>query len=78
VQAIHTQYENLFDTQTQHIQNIYHWNYLDGHVLVGVNPCRRCAIVALQPQIAKLLKTSQNNGLKHYKKPLFFVMLKKT
>ena len=37
---------------------------LVGHVLVGVYPCGRCAIVALLPRIAKLPKKSQNNGFK--------------
>ena len=35
-----------------------------GHVFVGVNPCGRCAIVALVLQIAKLPKKSQINGFK--------------
>ena len=32
--------------------------FLVGHVLVGVTPCGRCAIVALLPQITKLPKKS--------------------
>ena len=38
--------------------------FLVGHVLVGVTPCGRCAIVALLPQITKLPKKSQNNCFK--------------
>ena len=44
--------------------NIDCWNFLVGHVLVGVNPCGRCTIVALLPQIANLPKKSQNNDFK--------------
>ena len=32
----------LHDTQTRHIHNIYYWNVLVGHVLVGGNPSKRC------------------------------------
>ena len=31
---------------------------------MGVNPCRRCIIVATLPQIAKFPTKSQNNGFK--------------
>jgi hypothetical protein len=37
---------------------------LIGHLLVGVNPCGKCAIAAPLPQIAKLPKKSQKNGFK--------------
>ena len=40
------------------------FEFLIGHVLVGVNPNDRCVVVAPLPQIAKLPKESQNNGLK--------------
>ena len=49
---------------TQDILNIYHWNFLVGHVLVGVAPCRRCAVATSLPQIVQHLKKSQNNSLK--------------
>ena len=35
--------------------------FLVGHVLVGVNPCGRCIVVAPPPQIAKLSQKLQNN-----------------
>ena len=38
--------------------------FLLGHVLVGVNPCGRCTVVAPLPQIAQLPQKSQNNGFK--------------
>ena len=38
--------------------------FLVGHVLVGVNPCGSCVVVAPLPQIAMLPETSQNNGFK--------------
>ena len=37
---------------------------LVGHVLVSVNPCPRCVVVALVPQIAKLSTNSQKIGSK--------------
>ena len=40
------------------------WSFLARHVLVGVNSCGRCVVVALLPQIAKLREISQNNGFK--------------
>ena len=42
-------------TQTQHILNICHLKILIGDVLLGVNPCERCASMAVVPQIAKLM-----------------------
>jgi hypothetical protein len=45
--------KNLQDTQTQCILNIYRWNFLVEHVLAGVNPRGRCAIVTPLPQIGK-------------------------
>jgi hypothetical protein len=30
---------NLHGTQTQHVLNIYHWNFSLDNVLVGVSPC---------------------------------------
>ena len=39
-------------------------NNLVGHVLVGVNPCGRCAVVALLPQIAKIPKKSKYDSFK--------------
>ena len=39
-------------------------SHLVGHMLVGVNPCGRCAIMTSLPQNAKLLKTSQNISFK--------------
>lgn len=38
--------------------------FLVGHVLVGVNQCGRCTIVASLPRLAKLPKKPQKNGLK--------------
>ena len=44
----------------KHLLDICHLllEILVGHVLVGVNPCGRCAFVVPLPQIAKLLKKS--------------------
>ena len=55
VQIIPNWFEKLHDIHMQ----IY-----IGHVLVGVNPCARCTIVAPLPQIAELPRKSQNNGFK--------------
>ena len=38
--------------------------FVVGHVMVGVNPCGRCLVVALLPHITNLPKQSQNNGFK--------------
>ena len=48
----------------QCILNMYHWNYLVGHVLLDVNPCGGSAIVSLLPQIEKLSKKLQQNDFK--------------
>jgi hypothetical protein len=64
VQMIPNWSENLHDTQTQHILNIYHSQILVRHVLVGVNPCEKCRVVAPLPQIAMLPTKLQNNGFK--------------
>ena len=45
--------KKLQDTQTQCILNIYQLKFLVEHVLVGVNPRGRCAIVTPLPQISK-------------------------
>ena len=44
--------------------NLIVLEFLAGHVLVSVNPCGRCVVVAPLPQIAKLPKKSQNNDFK--------------
>ena len=50
---IPNQFENLHDTQTQTYPKHLPLECLVGHVLVGVSPCGRCAVVALLPQITK-------------------------
>ena len=64
VQMIPDWFENMHDTQMQHILNIYYSKILVGHVYVCIDPCGKCTIVALLPQIAKVPRKSQNNGLK--------------
>ena len=58
VQMFPNWFENLHNnSNARHVQHLP-VEFLVGHVLVGVNPCRRCAVVALQPQIAKLPQKS--------------------
>ena len=59
---------NWFEKFHEHSNKIYTkyppLEFPVGHVLVGVNPCGRCAFVSPLLQIAKLSKKSQNNGFK--------------
>ena len=63
MQKILNSLQKLYDTQICICKHLV-LEFLVGRVLVGVNPCGSCEVVAPLPQIAMHPKKSQNNGLK--------------